>query len=149
MVWKKIAWWSSLSTLVLGTLLLGAMLAFTSWLAAAYTRAHPLDLAPYLPRIESMLAAQGLNITFGTLELYYDDSPVLRAESIQVKGPDGSLGVFIEKAAIKLANRNLWRVQAAPKLIAAKRGRVWGGYGKHHRPRRQPQKCACHQPQPG
>lgn len=105
--------------MVCTVLLAVALVGGTSWLAAAYTRAHPLDMAPYVPRIEKFLAGQGLNIRFGGLELFYDEGLVLRADGIQLLGRDDTLGVYVEKAAVRLANRNIWRLQAAPKSIEA------------------------------
>jgi hypothetical protein len=120
---KKIAKWLGVSlgsaTLVL-LLMLGSLLGGVFWLAAKHSRAQPLDLMPYMPKIQEFLAARGLNIELGGLELYYDNAPVLRAEELKVFGPDGELAVFGEAAAIKLAKGRLFMLQVSPKIIEAR-----------------------------
>ncbi len=120
---RKIARWLGISIGSVSLLILFLMAAGTSgmlWLAAQHSRNQPLDLMPYLPRIQEFLAARGLNISIGSLELYYDDAPVLRAEGIQVYGSDGELAVFGEAAAIKLAKGRLLLLQVSPKMIEAR-----------------------------
>jgi hypothetical protein len=120
---KKIAKWLGISlgsaTLVL-LLMLGGLLGGLFWLAAQHSRQQPLDLMPYLPRIQAFLAQRGLNVELGGLELYYDNAPVLRAEGLQVFGPDGELAIFGEAAAIKLAKGRLFTLQISPKIIEAR-----------------------------
>ncbi len=111
----------SFTTVVLvGGLMVGAAFGGLMWLAAAHTRAQPLDLLPYLPRVQSFLADRGLDVSFDTLQLYYDTAPVLRAEGIRVKGADGDLAVYGEAAAIRLAKGRLLRFAIAPKMIEAR-----------------------------
>lgn len=106
----------------LGTfiVIVGVMGALTGWLAASYSQAHPLDLGPYIPRIEGYLAKQGLRVSIGQLQLFYDDSPVVRMADVGVFGANGEMGVFVEQAAIKLSLRRLLVMQPSPKVIEAK-----------------------------
>ncbi|MBI1308735.1 MAG: hypothetical protein GC129_02605 [Proteobacteria bacterium] len=117
--WHAIKWagWTSL---LLAALVCAGVGSGLFWLAARYSRAHPLDMAPYLPRIEKYLAGQGLNVTFGHMEVFYDDAPVVRVTDVTVQGENGEPAVYVEQAAIKLANRRLFLLQAAPKIIEAK-----------------------------
>lgn len=120
---KTIAKWLGVSlgsaTLVL-LLVLGGLLGGLFWLAAQHSRTQPLDLMPYMPRIQEFLAARGLNIELGALELYYDNAPVLRAEGLQIFGADGELAIFGEAAAIKLAKGRLFTLQVSPKIVEAR-----------------------------
>lgn len=90
------------------------------WLVEAYTRAHPLDLGGYLPRFEALMAKRGTPLRIGSAELYFDEGPVVRMNDVALLGPDGSMAVYVEQAGIRLANRRLFMMTLAPKVIEAK-----------------------------
>lgn len=119
MVWKRRAlrWggWSFGSLLAVMLLCVGGFL----WMAAEYTQWHPLDLTSRIPQVEKYLLPKGLGLSADKAELFFDDGPVLRVSGLGVTGSDGTLGVFVEKAAIKLAGSQLFLLSAAPKMIEA------------------------------
>ncbi|MCA3244551.1 MAG: hypothetical protein INF43_04520, partial [Alphaproteobacteria bacterium] len=107
------------ATLVL-MVIVGSVVAGLFWLAANHSRTAPMDLTPYVPRLQAFLAERGLNLSINRLELYYDNAPVLRAEGLSLFGPDGNLAVYGEAAAIKLAKGRLLRLAVSPKIIEAR-----------------------------
>ncbi len=119
MVWKRRAlrWggWSLGSLLAIMLLCVGVFL----WMAAEYTRWHPLDLTDRIPQVEKYLLPKGLGLTADKAELFFDDGPVLRVSGLGVTGSDGTLGIFVEQAAIKLAGSQLFLLSAAPKMVEA------------------------------
>lgn len=112
--------WSVIGTLLAIVMLMGSVALGLTWLSQEYTREHPLDLRPYLPQLQTFFAGRGINITADKLELYYDEAPVVRVEALQVLGTDGQLAVFLEQAAVKLANGRLFKLAISPKVIEAK-----------------------------
>lgn len=112
--------WISLSGLGIALLLVAVVSSLLLWLAASYSRVHPLNLDRYLPSIQRYLAGAGLPMTIGHLEVFYDESPIIRATDIAIVGSHGEAGVYVEQAAIKLANRRIFALQASPKVIEAK-----------------------------
>ncbi|RYG62230.1 MAG: hypothetical protein EON60_00480 [Alphaproteobacteria bacterium] len=89
------------------------------WMAAEYTRWHPLDLTNRIPQVEKYLLPKGLGLSAEKAELFFDDGPVIRVSGLGVTGSDGSLGVFVEQAAIKLAGSQLFLLSVAPKMVEA------------------------------
>ncbi|NBV54199.1 MAG: DUF3971 domain-containing protein [Proteobacteria bacterium] len=116
---NKVVAWCSLGTLVVALVVVVLSSLALGWVAQNYSKAHPLDLGPYAARLESYLAERGVRVSFGKIEAYYDGSPVIRVEDVQVKGPDGELGIYVEKAAVKLANRMVMMLNVSPKMIEA------------------------------
>ena len=116
--------WSGIGSLLVLLVLAGAMGLGLLWLAANTTRHAPLDLMPYAPRIQAFLKDRGLFVQADALQLYYDDSPVLRVDGLRILGtdggPDGGLAVYVESAAVKLSNGRLMRLVISPKVIEAK-----------------------------
>jgi hypothetical protein len=108
------------SATVVLLVIVGSVVAGLLWLAANHSRTAPLDLTPYIPRLQAFLAERGLNLRINRLELYYDNAPVLRAEGLSIYGPDGNLAVYGEAAAIKLAKGRLLRLAVSPKIIEAR-----------------------------
>ncbi len=118
-------YWRILKWVLIGTalavlLMMGAMGGGLYWLSVNTSRENPIDLVPYIPKLQGFFAGRGLNITADKLDLYYDTAPVLRIEGLNVLGPDGNLAVFTEQAAVKLANGRLLRLMVSPKVIEAK-----------------------------
>jgi hypothetical protein len=105
---------------LLALVVVGSAVAGMLWLRAYYPRSAPLDLAPYVPRLQAFLAGRGVRVSVDKLELYDDNAPVLRAEGLRVLGPDGKLAVYGEAAAIKLAKGRLLQFALAPKIIEAR-----------------------------
>jgi hypothetical protein len=87
-----------------------------------YSKAHPLNLLPYLPRMQAMVAPYGLHLNMTSAELYFDGSPVFHVQGLQVSGNQPntpSLAVVADDVTVKLANHRLFLLQASPKTILA------------------------------
>lgn len=122
MVWQRMrrgTIWTVASVIVVFVLLNIAVLGALLYFASQYTRDRPWDLSPYLPKIELFLKGQGINMTIGHIDMYYDGSPVVRARDIFWYGENDELGVVIEQAAVRLANRRFLMMVPAPKEVEA------------------------------
>ena len=101
------------------TLFLLFSAAIFLWLAGEYTRYHPLDLTHRVTQVQKYLLPDGVGLNADKVELFFDDGPVLRVSGLGVTGKDGTLGIFVEQAAIKLASTQFFLLSAAPKVIEA------------------------------
>lgn len=120
MTWhlRTLKWmaYSSLTFVLLLMALIGGGLFYGM---AVYSRSHPLNLTPYLPRAQAVLAPYGLHINASYVDVFFDDSPVIRVSDFSLRGADNQLAVVAEKLAVKLANRRLFTFQISPKIIEA------------------------------
>ena len=111
--------WGSVAAVVLSVMVLALVGSALGWLATHHSRTTPLNLMPWAPQIEAFLENRGLRVNIGALEAYYDGAPVVRAEGLRVLGADGTMAIYVERAALKMANRRLLALALSPKVIEA------------------------------
>lgn len=119
MVWKRRALkWGGMSCLFLVLFMLVCVGGFL-WAAAEFTRYRPLDLTDRIPQVQKYLLPEGLGLQAEKVELFFDGGPVVRVSGLGVTGSDGTLGVYVEHAAIRLAASQLFLLSAAPQTVEA------------------------------
>lgn len=88
------------------------------WLQRAHPISSPVNLSGWVPRIEKMLG-EGSQLRASGLEMFYDRGIVLRANDLRLSGPDGTLAVVIEQAAVRFSRSSLFRFKIAPRTVEA------------------------------
>lgn len=97
---------------LLGVVVLLAVMVEGVWLSLP-PKDKAWDLTPFAHRLH----AWGLPMEVEKLSFYYDGSPVIRADGVQVLGAKDELAIYVKRAAVKLANGRLFRLQLAPKNV--------------------------------
>jgi hypothetical protein len=100
--------------------LLAAVAAAIITFSTMFTAEHPLDLTPFLPRLNDYLVGHGLKLEAANLSTYYSHgNVVLAGRGLHLYGTDGVLAMVIDQGAVELSRRRLFFLIPAPKRIDA------------------------------